>query len=237
MKQPRGTSTTSATQPELKIFISSRNSTCEECHAELGRSAWIHLVEGKGALCLSCADLDHLEFLRSGDAALTRRARALSGLAAVVLQWSRARKRYERQGILVEEQALEQAEQSCLADAEQRAARAQRRAEREAELDREYVVRFAEAVRLRYSRCPPGRETVVAEHACRKYSGRVGRTGAAKGLDPDAIDLAVQAHVRHAETRYDDLLQRGVERHEARRAVADAVRATLEQWSSSARRK
>jgi hypothetical protein len=154
----------------------------------------------------------------------------------VVLKWSRTRKRYERQGILVEEQALERAEESCLADAEQRAALARRRAEKEAELDRQYVERFAEAVRFRYPRCPPGRETVIAEHACRKYSGRVGRTGASKGLDPDAIDLAVQAHVRHAETGYDDLLGGGVERHEARRTVDDAVRAVLEQWSSSARR-
>jgi hypothetical protein len=218
-------------KPELKVFISNRSSTCDECHSELGRSAWIHLVEGKGALCLSCADLDHLEFLPSGDAALTRRARALSGLGAVVLKWSRARKRYERQGVLVEQQALERAEENCLADADARAERARRRAEKEGEFDRQYIERFAEAVRLRYPGCPPGRETVIAEHACRKYSGRVGRTGAAKGLDPDAIDLAVRAHVRHAESRYDDLLGRGVDRHDARRAVEDAVRAVLERWS------
>src|SRR5258706_9833338 len=87
-----------------------------ECGEELGRKAWITLAGERRALCLACADLDHLVFLPSGDAALTRRAYKHSKLAAVVLKWSRARKRYERQGILVEEAALALAEQECLAD-------------------------------------------------------------------------------------------------------------------------
>jgi hypothetical protein len=96
---------------DIKVFISSRDSICDECGEALGRKAWITLVEDKGALCLSCADLDHLLFLPAGDAALTRRSRKYSTLSAVVLKWSRARKRYERQGLLVETRALEQAEQ------------------------------------------------------------------------------------------------------------------------------
>ena len=91
---------------ELKVFITTGDSSCGECGEQLGRHAWITLVEGKGALCLACADLDHLAFLPSGDAALTRRARKHLTLSAVVLKWSRARKRYERQGLLVEEQAV-----------------------------------------------------------------------------------------------------------------------------------
>jgi formylmethanofuran dehydrogenase subunit E len=59
---------------DLKVFITTRESVCDECGEQLGHHAWITLVEGKGALCLSCADLDHLVFLPSGDAALTRRA-------------------------------------------------------------------------------------------------------------------------------------------------------------------
>jgi hypothetical protein len=49
-------------------------------------------------------------FLPSGDAALTRRSRKRSGLLAVVAKWSRPRKRYERQGLLGENVALEHAE-------------------------------------------------------------------------------------------------------------------------------
>ena len=87
---------------ELKVFISTRESTCGECGENLGTQAWIFLKRDKGALCLACADLDHLVFLGSGDAALTRRTRKHSLLSAVVLKWSRARKRYERRGLLVE---------------------------------------------------------------------------------------------------------------------------------------
>ena len=60
---------------ELKVFITATDASCSECGEQLGRRAWITLVENKGALCLSCADLDHLTFIPSGDAALTRRAR------------------------------------------------------------------------------------------------------------------------------------------------------------------
>ena len=95
-----------STNQEIVVFIANRDSTCGECGESLGRKAWIRLAGDKGALCLSCADLDHLAFLPSGDTALTRRAKKYSGLSAVVLQWSRARKRYERQGLLVEEAAL-----------------------------------------------------------------------------------------------------------------------------------
>jgi hypothetical protein len=102
---------------DLKVFISNRDSRCDECGEDLGRRAWITLADGGRAVCLTCADLDHLVFLPAGDAALTRRARKHSRLSAVVLKWSRARKRYERQGLLVEEEALDRAERECAGDA------------------------------------------------------------------------------------------------------------------------
>ena len=83
-------------------------------------------MDDPGPLCMACAEMDHLVFLPSGDAALTRRARRGSGLSAVVVRFSRARGRYERQGILVEEAALEQAEAECLADEPARARRRER---------------------------------------------------------------------------------------------------------------
>ena len=217
---------------DLKVFISTRDSTCDECGEALGRKAWITVVEDKGALCLSCADLDHLVFLPSGDAALTRRARKQSTLAAVVLKWARARKRYERQGLLVESEALERAERECLADSESRARRREREEVRRAELDQEYVQRFATRVRALFSRCPSGREVAIAEHACLKYSGRVGRSAAAKSLDENAVRMAVIAHIRHAETEYDELLMRGYERWDARAQVEGAVRQVLDNWEA-----
>src|ERR1700738_3146634 len=154
---------------ELKVFISSRESTCAECGEQLGSQAWIFLAGDKGALCLACADLDHLLFLPSGDPALTRRARKHSTLSAVVLKWSRARKRYERQGLLVEARALEKAEEECLGDAEIRGRRQEREAIRREEIDRDYVKHFAARVKELFPGCPPGREHEVAKHACLKY--------------------------------------------------------------------
>jgi hypothetical protein len=218
---------------DLKVFISTRDSTCDECGEDLGRKAWITLMEGKGALCLSCADLDHLAFLPSGDAALTRRARKHSTLSAVVLKWSRARKRYERQGLLVEARALEEGEKECLSDEEVRARRREREAERRAEIDRDYVKRFALRVRELYPGCPPGREFEVAEHACLKYSGRVGRSAGAKSLDADPVRLAVIAHIRHTETMYDKLFAGGFDRWGARAKVDGEVQGVLEKWEAA----
>jgi hypothetical protein len=220
-------------ESEIKVFISHRDSKCDECGEELGRQAWITLEESKGALCLACADLDELVFLPTGDAALTRRSKKYSTLSAVVLKFSRARGRYERQGLLVEDSALEQAEQECLADSEVRERRNERARERRAELDQQYVDRFAKLIRALYPSCPRGRERTIAEHACLKYSGRVGRSSAAKSFEDEAVRLAVAAHVRHRETNYDSLLAKGWFRGEARAQVRDRVDALLENWRKS----
>lgn len=136
---------------DLKVFITTRDSVCDECGENLGRRAWITLIENKGALCLSCADLDHLAFLPAGDAALTRRSRKYS----------------------------------------------------------------------------------TAEHACLKYSGRVGRSAAAKNLDAQAIKLAVIAHIRHTKTPYDKLLAKGYDRWDARKQVEETVDRILAKWKNS----
>ena len=219
-----------ASEANLKVFISTGEASCAECGEQLGRHAWITLIENKGAFCLACADLDHLIFLPTGDAALTRRARKHSTLSAVVLKWSRARKRYERQGLLVEEQAMEQAEQECLTDADVRARRKDRETVRHAELDQEYVTQFAARVQTLFPSCPTGREVPIAEHACQKYSGRVGRSAAAKNLDEKAVRLAVRAHIRHTETDYDLLLAQGHNRWEARAVVEEIVERVSADW-------
>jgi hypothetical protein len=214
----------------LRVFISHRESHCDDCREDLGTGAMILLAGDRGALCLSCADLDHLVFLPPGDAALTRRARKHSALVAVVLKWSRSRKRYERQGLLVEEAALERSEAECLNDAEARARRRDREAERRAELDAVFAARFAKRIREDFPNCSKDRADVIARHACQKYSGRIGRSAAAKRLDEEAVRLAVIAHIRHTETRYDELLVRGFERQDAREWMRDDVERVLSRW-------
>jgi hypothetical protein len=94
--------------PDLLVIAGSRPWTCDRCHAPYGAGELLLMVDD-GPVCLDCADLSHLEFLPSGDATLTRRAKQTSALTAVVVRLSRARKRYERQGILADRRAIEQA--------------------------------------------------------------------------------------------------------------------------------
>ncbi len=81
-----------------------------------------------------------------------------------------------------------------------------------------------------FPHCPAGREQVIAEHACLKYSGRVGRSAAAKDFDDEMITLAVMAHVRHREKNYDSLLAKGCFRNQARAQVRDRVEEIAEKW-------
>jgi len=67
-------------------------------------------MESPGPACLRCAGLDDLVFLAAGDALLSRRAKANSARFAVVVRFSRNRGRYERRGLLVEGQALTDAQ-------------------------------------------------------------------------------------------------------------------------------
>jgi hypothetical protein len=214
---------------EIVVFSITRNAICDECGEELWSGNLLRVVEGT-AHCMGCADLGHLVYLPSGDAALTRRASKHSSLRAVVVRWSRSRKRYERQGILVEEAALAQAEEECLSDADLRAARRVRQAEGRERRDEAFIRSFAEAIRSRYPAAPPGAEVPIAEHACQKYSGRVGRSAAAKALEPAAIDLAVGAAVRHRWTGYDKLLMAGWDRNDARAEVRADVAEVLDRW-------
>lgn len=214
------------------MFFVSRDTKCEECGAEIWKGDLLRLEDRK-ALCMECADMDHLIFLPAGDAALTRRAGKHSTLKAKVLKFSRVRKRYERQGLLVEEEALDRAEQECLDDEDARAIRREREAERREKLDKKYVEEFGRKIRESYPNCPGGTARSIAEHACRKYSGRVGRSAAAKEFDETMIELAVRAHIRHRHTKYDRLLAQGWDRGEARRAVFDEVEEVIRAWSDS----
>ena len=190
----------------------------------------ITLYKGQ-PLCLACADLDELVFLPAGDTALTRRARKHSSLAAVVVRFSRARKRYERQGLLVTEEALARAEDQCAADAPERAAARSRAALVRQEEDAEFVAALVQAILQRYPRCPADEARRIAEHTGRRSSGRVGRSAAGRALDVAAVDLAVIAHIRHEHTQYDELLMRGTERLDARAQIREGIDRVLAKWS------
>ncbi len=218
------------TAPDTKqnadiVVIDPHNKTwlCRLC----GGSGWLLKMEDGAPTCMACADLDHLVFLPAGDTALTRRARQCSSLSAVVVRFSRARRRYERQGVLVEGVALARAEAECLADADARAAQRARAEERRKRLDRTFADEFAAAILRLFPRCPVGRARAIAEHAGERGTGRVGRTVAGRSLDPGAVTAAVVAAVRHEDTSYDRLLMEGMDRDDARGQVSTAIERVL----------
>ncbi len=216
-------------RPDLVVVSAVKEFTCAECAQSY--DGGLLIMDDAGPLCMACADMDHLLFLPSGDAALTRRAKKASRLSAVVVRWSKSRKRYERQGLLVEEAALEQAEQQCLADAEVRLRRREREAERRADADVEFVARFAAEIARLYPGCPAERAEAIARHAGQRGSGRVGRSAAGRDLDERAVALAVVASIRHVDTEYDDLLMSGVARADARERIRPSIDNVLAGWS------
>jgi hypothetical protein len=220
---------------DILVFelISRGDSKCDECGRELFKGNLLR-KEGPRGLCIDCADLGHLAFVARGDACITRRASKYSPLRAIVLRFSRSRKRYERQGILVGEEALARAEEECLDDAAVRERRREVQAGRRAERDAEYVRKFADEIRRRYPKSPADAPDNIAAHACQVHSNRIGRTASAKDFDPAAIDLAVQAYVRHRHTGYDKLLAAGADRLDARAEVRGAIDAVLTKWRKTA---
>jgi hypothetical protein len=206
---------------EIVVFSIINPSVCSECGTELAKGRFLKM-EKENPLCLECADLDHLVYLQKGDVALTRRSKKYSSLSAVVVRFSRSRHRYERQGLLVESEALIRAEKECEGDAADRkisreyAVRVRERA------DKEYIAQFSKQILMQYPGCPTQEAEAIADHACQKYSGRVGAK---------VIELAVKAHVRHKHTHYDQLLMKGWGRTEARSAIFEKLGQIVSEWS------
>ena len=86
------------------------------CSASRRRNEWTYagcspigtgllLMQDDEPHCLRCVQLDHLVFRPADNAQRTRRAHRASTLTAVMARFSRTRKRYERQGLLVEPHA------------------------------------------------------------------------------------------------------------------------------------
>jgi hypothetical protein len=215
--------------PKLTVFQIARASKCSECGTEIEQGDLL-TMEGTQPLCMACAGLSNLEFLEAGDTALTRRAAKYSPMTAVVVRFSRSRQRYERQGILVEPQAIARAESECAGDAEMRAAQRKKAAVARVAEDQVLTAEMAEAIRKLFPRCPANDAREIAAHTAARGSGRVGRSAAGRKLDENALTLAVIAAVRHRYTDYDALLERGVERVEARERIAGEIDEIIDAW-------
>jgi len=89
----------------------------------------------------------------------------------------------------------------------------------------------AQRLKAEYPGCPAKEAEAIAAHCLpEKHSGRVGRSAAAKELDPKALRLAVIAHIRHQHTAYDQLLGRYGDRQPCRAEVREKIDEILEEW-------
>ncbi len=216
--------------PDLVVFImASDEAICSECGETLLHGDWM-FREQEQLLCLQCADLDHLEFLPSGNATLSRRAKKFSSLSAVVVQFNRRRKRYERQGLLATATAIRQAEESLQADAGKRAKQRAAAEIRRDQDDLKLVETMIDRISEQFPSCPLDEARCIAQHTAERGSGRVGRSAAGRDSEPEAIKLAVIAHIRHAHTDYDVKLMQGVARHEARSMIQPVLKKKLMAW-------
>ncbi|HEX6118674.1 MAG TPA: hypothetical protein VFZ03_04425, partial [Dongiaceae bacterium] len=97
--------------PELVVIQPlNREWKCHHC----GGTGDVLIMEKPGPSCLQCAGLGDLVFLPAGDVLLTRRSKAASKRSAVVVRFSRTRRRYERQGLMVEPDALAAAQRTIV---------------------------------------------------------------------------------------------------------------------------
>jgi hypothetical protein len=184
--------------PDLVVIQPVNQWTCTQC----GGTGRLLIMEGDGPLCMTCAEMDHLVFLPSGNATLTRRARRASRLSAVVVRWSQTRRRYERQGLLVETAALDEVDAGS-----------------PVERDGDHVAQLAAEIGRLFPGCPPERAQAIAR-----------QTGRKAALDDEAVALAVLASVRHEDTAYDRLLMAGLPRREARERVQATVDRLMTRW-------
>lgn len=219
--------------PDLIVFqLVGDPFTCRECEMQVEVNEMFFL-EQKQPICLYCADLDHLEFLPSGDATLTRRSRKHSPLSAIVKRFNRRRKKYQRQGILVTPQAIELAHAQNESDSQQRARLREKAAVRREKQDAELVKQMQELILTEFPGCPMDEANQIAVHTAERGSGRVGRSAAGRRLDPRAIRLAVIAQIRHQHTEYDELLMNGVERQMARDQIRETQDRVIRKWKKN----
>lgn len=215
------------------VYVTKKETlSCQRCKrpVRFGEKFVAASEEHRGT-CFKCSPYANADFLESGDAAMTRRSKKYSNICGVLYAWNKRRRRFERKGQYVEASAIEQARKECLLDQGKRAQTNAKAAIKRAEEEKVYIAEFSKAIRKRYPNCPKGREEAIAQHACEKYSGRVGRTADAKQFDAKMIDLAVEAHIRHAETDYDNQFNKGKTKRMIRSEVKGTISSVMRKWS------
>lgn len=220
-----------ATESQNIYITKKQKLQCNTCKKAIGvGELFVAQSEDVRGICFSCSPFTRYSLLPPGNVALTRRSKKHSALCGVVLVWNQRRRRYERKGQYVEAEAIQKAQQECDADKEKREQKNKKAALAREVDDAAYVHAFGLAIRAYFPRCPHKREFAIAAHACEKHSGRVGRTANAKQFDPQMIERAVEAHIRHVETDYDTQFGKGKGKREIRADLSYSIKSIMRSW-------
>ncbi len=217
------------------IYINKKEKlTCPKCRKHIPKEDFVVFeTEDAKGICFACSPFATYLFLPPGEVAMTRRSKKHSTHCGVVFERNERRRRFERRGQYVEASALNKARTECNADKEKRAISNQKASIVREKQDKIYLTEFAKVIRSYYPGCPKGRETTIAQHACEKHSGRVGRSAHAKEFDKKTVDLAVEAHIRHAETNYDLQFNKGKKKKEIRLDVKFDILKIMNKWKQA----
>ncbi|KAF3770599.1 hypothetical protein M406DRAFT_221712, partial [Cryphonectria parasitica EP155] len=160
-------------------------------------------------------------FIRKGNAYITgncrRQTQAVSQTVHVVLDSSKKK----QLGIAVPTAILQHVRQQ---ESETRAGRAANVQKRDASIEKS----LEKLILHEFPRIPSSSLPRVLNTALQKGKGKVGRTGTLTGRE--RARLAVRAHIRHAETPYDQLLRSGTPRDKARDLVASRIESIARSW-------
>jgi hypothetical protein len=169
--------------------------------------------------------------VESGDAYVTRHVKLRSKVVYCRMKKSKRQGFSKVIGILAPPQIIEE----VLADARQtKAMRKARSATAAAYRSRKETalnkVRI-ELLKQTLPSIPDGDANQIVERAFEVGSGRVGRTSSLN--DDEQLHAATIAHIRHCHTDYEELLEDGVDRKEARDCVAGMIQRVFDAWQSS----
>lgn len=98
---------------DKRVYSLSRLSRCYSCDSRLEAGQLVKIEQGKDereVLCKTCAGLAEFRVIPAGDARVTRLAKKYASQVFVIMKWSDLWKCHERQGLLVDSDAVAQVE-------------------------------------------------------------------------------------------------------------------------------
>ncbi|OTA99442.1 hypothetical protein M426DRAFT_42733, partial [Hypoxylon sp. CI-4A] len=94
--------------------------------------------------------------------------------------------------------------------------------------DDKMKMEFQATIREQFPAIPVGLLPAIVDRAMEKHSGRVGRTGTIESSQK--AKLAVHAYIRYQLTNYDDLLEVGWSKENAREVITGRVHKIARDW-------